>query len=375
MTPAADGASYPTTPSGGCPQRGLQAAYFTSQSMFDRETEQIFRRDWLCIGRIDDLASQDGFATVTVEGCNILLLTDKGQVRAFHNVCRHRGAVLTTDRQGKLIGNCITCAYHAWSYTVRGEFKRAPNLSPDQLGSPGQWDLTPIACTQWNGFVFVNLSGSDDILPAWSQEFSGRLTNWRVAELKTMARLEYVVAANWKLLFQNYSECYHCPSVHPLLSRMTSFRSASNDSISGPVLGGPMQLDDAAETMSTDGRFVASPLPNLTDEQRRQVCFYTVFPTMFFSNHPDYLLIHRIQRLAVDQTQVSCEFLFDPAHSETLNPQRAVEFWDTTNRQDWYVCELVQQGVQSPGYRPGPYSRFESVLPVFDQYYLDRMRS
>ena len=107
------------------------------------------------------------------------------------------------------------------------------------------------------------------------------------------------------------------------------------------------------------------------------MCYYTLFPSIFLSPHPDYVLMHYIERVAVDATRVVCDFLFHPeAMSDpSFDPQPAVSFWDQTNRQDWRVCELSQQGIASTAYEPGPYANLESVLAAFDRYYLDQLSS
>ena len=187
-------------------------------------------------------------------------------------------------------------------------------------------------------------------------------------------RLEYDVRANWKLLFQNFSECYHCPTVHPELARLTPYRSATNDLAEDGFQGGPMQLDEGVATMSIDGQAVAPTLPQLSNDQRRQVGYYTLFPTMFISPHPDYVMVHRLTRQATDQTHVVCEFLFDAQALQTgqVAADRALRFWDAVNRQDWHVCELVQRGAGS-ALPAGPYGPLETVLPRFDTHYLRQM--
>ncbi len=354
-------------------QHGLAAKWFTSRDVFDGESNRIFERDWLCLGRRQQLLPENGFATATVEGREVLLMCNQGTVRAFHNVCRHRGAILASEPHGTLVGGCITCPYHAWRYDASGNLKNAPNLGDPGPGTYQQLSLLPLGCAELAGLLWLNCSSRPAAVPAWLMAFMQRLDAWEISRLQTAATLEYEVAANWKLLFQNFSECYHCPTVHPLLSRWTSFRSASNDVLIGPVLGGPMQLESTAETLSTDGKLAGPLFPALDEVQRRQVYFYTVFPTMFVSAHPDYVLIHYLTRLDVGRTRVQCDFLIRPEAAAAFQPQRAVELWDATNRQDWHVSELVQRGATSPGYRPGPYSPFESVLPLFDEYYGNRM--
>ena len=187
--------------------------------------------------------------------------------------------------------------------------------------------------------------------------------------------LRYQVRCNWKFLFQNYSECYHCPTVHPALSRLTPYRSATNDLASGPFLGGPMELDHGCETVSHDGKLVSSRFPGLDERQRSRVYYYTVFPTMFISAHPDYMMVHVLARKDRSTTEVACHFLVPKAEAAATNGKlsRATELWDEINRQDWEMCELTQLGAESPAFRPGPYSTLEPMVYAFDRHYLDVM--
>jgi Rieske 2Fe-2S family protein len=164
--------------------------------------------------------------------------------------------------------------------------------------------------------------------------------------------------------------------VHPALNRLTPYKQSSNDLVEGPILGGPMNLADDCQTMSSDGQFVGRYLPNLNAHQRRIVFYYTVFPSLFISLHPDFVMLHYLRRANFDQTLVTCQFLFHPDSTRQMafDPQRAIEFWDQTNRQDWHVCELTQRGMSDPGYRPGPYSNLESMLAAFDRHYFECAR-
>jgi Rieske 2Fe-2S family protein len=221
------------------------------------------------------------------------------------------------------------------------------------------------------GFLWINFLPQDS-----TAEFLEPLANvfaaWQMSDLVVAAELQYVVKANWKLLFQNYSECYHCPTVHPALNRLTPYLGSSNELIRGPILGGPMQLAAGCGTMSENGELIGTVIPSLDLTQQRQVSYFTVFPNIFLSVHPDYALVHRLQRLSNRETEVVCQFLFQRQDRERPNfdPVRAVRFWDLTNRQDWEVCERAQLGMEDVGYRPGPYSNLESVVAAFDRHYL-----
>jgi Rieske 2Fe-2S family protein len=235
--------------------------------------------------------------------------------------------------------------------------------------------LLPVAATTWNGFVMLHASRAADRFADDYRPLLERLANWSHDELELADTLRYQVRCNWKLLFQNYSECYHCPTVHPALARLTPYRSATNDLTSGPFLGGPMDLDDGFETVSSDGKLVGERFPRLTERERSRVFYYTVFPTMFVSAHPDYLMVHVLTRRGRSATDVACHFLVprSVAARGAVDVSRATALWDEVNRQDWEMCERTQLGAESPAFRPGPYSSLEPMVYAFDRHYLAAM--
>jgi Rieske 2Fe-2S family protein len=182
------------------------------------------------------------------------------------------------------------------------------------------------------------------------------LAPWEPERLVVAARHEYEVHANWKLIHENYQECYHCSQIHPELCRVTPPDSGYSLALQGLFVAGPMDLFPGVETMSLDGRSGGVPLRGLSAHQRREVGYFGVFPNLLISPHPDYILTHRLEPLAPDRTYVECEWLFPPEalELEGFSPDYAVEFWDITNRQDWAACESLQRSAAGRGYRPGP---------------------
>jgi Rieske 2Fe-2S family protein len=292
-------------------------------------------------------------------------------VRCFFNVCRHRGTRLCDVSAGQF-ENKIQCPYHAWSYTLDGKLAVAANMANVDGFAVADYPLHEAPCAIWDGFIFINRSTSAPPFKQKYQPILNRFKNWALADLVSAQRITYQVAANWKVIFQNYSECYHCPFVHPQLSPLSSYTSSSNDFEAGRFLGGPMVLSENHQTLSMDGKRCASVLPGVSQKDARLVYFYTLFPSLFISPHPDYVLTHRIERLGVDQTRITCDLLFHPGaiNQPDFDPAPAIEFWDLTNRQDWKICEQTQRGITSDAYTPGPYSNLESMLVAFDEYYL-----
>jgi glycine betaine catabolism A len=354
----------------------LPREYFVSADVFDRETDRIFSRNWTCVGHMAEFPAAPSYKVVQLGPYSIVVSRPTpNEIHTFHNVCRHRGARLCSQPQGEIKSGALTCAYHAWTYDAKGRLIGAPNMADQPDFDRKDFSLLSVAASLWNGFVMLNLRAqganfADDYCPLIE-----RLANWSSHELTLVETLRYEVRCNWKLLFQNYSECYHCPTVHPTLSRLTPYRSATNDLTSGPFLGGPMELDHEFETVSQNGKLVSCRFPALTEFQRSRVFYYTVFPALFVSAHPDYVMVHVLTRKDCALTDVACHFLVPKsvANESNVDISRATTLWDEVNRQDWEMCELTQLGAESPAFRPGPYSTLEPMVYAFDRHYLDVM--
>jgi Rieske 2Fe-2S family protein len=356
-------------------ERGCLGEYFASEEIFAEEQEKIFRRRWLCAGHVSQLPSAGAYFLFELGSESVIVLRDEsGAIRALHNVCRHRGSRLCAELQGEL-GRAIRCPYHAWTYGLGGDLRAAPNMKDVDGFCSSAHSLEPCELEEWEGFLFLRFDAGADPLERALEPLVGRFDRWRMRELRSVHQTVYTVEANWKLLFHNYSECYHCPGVHPHLNKLTPYRNTTNDLDNGAVLGGPMWMTDADGSMTIGGKRCAPLLPGLSDGDRGHVLYYTLFPSMFLSLHPDYVLVHRSAPLGRTTTRIVCDWFFHPEAAAALDfdPQPAIEFWDLTNRQDWQLCAETQRGVTSRAYRPGPYSDLESQLTAFDREYLSSL--
>jgi Rieske 2Fe-2S family protein len=207
----------------------------------------------------------------------------------------------------------------------------------------------------------------------WFAPLAGKFSHWNLPNLRSAKRIEYDVLANWKLIFENYSECYHCPGVHPALAKVSPYDSAENDLAEGPFLGGFMKIAKGA-SLTTSGQACALAVGESGGEDDGRVFYYSIFPNMLLSMHPDYVMVHQLWPQTPARTRIFCDWFFHPdaagASLPAYKPDDAVEFWDMTNKQDWHVCELSQQGISSRAYRPGPYSPRESIPAAWDREYL-----
>lgn len=353
-------------------QRTLGREYFTSEEIFNAEREAIFHRSWILAGHVSQLSAPGSFFLFELDGESVIVVRDAdGAVRAFHNLCRHRGSRLCMEARGEL-GTAIRCPYHAWTYGLDGALRAAPNMQEVAGFDKADHGLKPVAVAEWHGLIFLNLATEPlpfaEALPA----LQGRFTAWPLAELRSAHQSVYEVEANWKLLFHNYSECYHCPGVHPHLNKLTPYRNTENDLDEGPFLGGPMWMSNPEGSMTMNGERCAPAFASLSEMERGRVYYYTLFPSAFLSFHPDYVLIHRGRPLAVNRTRIVCDWYFHPEAMARpgFDPQPAIDFWDLTNRQDWELCANTQKGVASNAWEPGPYSELESQLAAFDRQYL-----
>jgi Rieske 2Fe-2S family protein len=240
----------------------------------------------------------------------------------------------------------------------------------DRLDYP----LHAAAVAEHEGFVFVNIDRQPAPIAGVFSPLLERLTRYRLGALAVGHRVVYDVRANWKLVFQNYSECLHCPVIHPELAAVLPYQSGENDLIEGPILGGSMEIVPPNQSATLSGR-VCGPLvnPALDDIARRRAFYYSVMPNMLLSIHPDYVNYYLITPVDVDRTIVESEWLFPEAGGADVNWQDAIGFWDVTNRQDWDIVSRSQLGVRSRRYEPGPYSPRESIPAAWDREYLKQM--
>jgi len=342
---------------------------FVDPSVFEWELERIFR-GWICVGHASRLAEPGDYLMREVGADSVVVMcgTD-GRPRAFLNVCRHRGARLLSDAEGS-VRRRVVCPYHAWSYGLDGELERARHMDGVEDFDPSCWGLMPVRVATVGGLVLVDLSGEAPDVTAHVGELAEHLEHYRVDALVRAGEATYAVGANWKAIAQNYSECLHCPGVHPELNALSHYMSGEVLDGPGAWCGGSMTLREGAATMGREGgaRSERPPIDGLSDADLGSVLYFALFPNALVSLHPDYVMLHTLWPRAVDRTEVLCEWFFEPATiaADGFDPSDAIDFWDQVNREDWHVCELTQKGVRIRGYLPGRYSAEEFDVHAFD---------
>jgi len=349
--------------------RTLPGKYYTSPELFSEELERIFTKRWLCVGREDRIPNPGDWFRQEIGKESIVILRDReGCCRAYYNVCRHRGTRICQEQAGHFAGK-IQCPYHAWTYGLDGRLLGAPATGDLANFRSADWPLLPVAVATWEGFLFINLADNPEpFAKAWAPLLH-RFSRFNLPNLKLARTIEYDVKANWKLLFQNYSECYHCGPVHPALAKLSPPTSGENDLIEGQFSGGFMTLNRGAKSLTMSGQPCGVPVGELPAEDLHRVYYYVLFPAMLLSLHPDYVMFHTLWPQTTGRTLISCSWLFHPATlgDSAFNPDDGIEFWDMTNKQDWHICEQGQLGVESRAYMPGPYTPRESLAVQFDR--------
>ena len=346
--------------------RLLPAEAYTSRPVLEWERGVFFEGGWTCVGSEEGLLEPGDQRAVRVGGDGIVLVRGGDRaLRGFYNSCRHRAhEVLAPGECRRSLS--IRCPYHGWTYELDGTL--GASVVPQHVAGFDRTaeGLVSARVDVWRGWVFVNASGDAPPLPEWVGQLDARVAPYEPERLRRGASHLYDISANWKLVVENYHECYHCPRIHPELCRVSPPDSGRN-AWGATWVGGSMDLAPEAETMSLDGKSRGIALRGLSAEQQRHVHYFGLLPNLLISLHPDYVMTHRLEPLDTSRTRIECQWLFPPEAlaDPAFDPGYAVGFWDLTNRQDWQAIESVQRGVESRGYRPGTLTPREDAVHAF----------
>ena len=344
--------------------------YYHDAGVFDLEMERIFSRSWLCAGHVSRLAETGDYFVVDLGSDSVILVADETATpRAFHNVCRHRGSRLV-DGPG---GRCkdFGCPYHAWRYGLDGRLKAAPQMQDTEGFDRNDWPLRAVRLEVFEGLLFVNL---DDDAPPVAQVYADfpDMTRFDTTGLVRVGRHDYDVNANWKLVCENYNECYHCALAHPQLHRISVEAGlAGFDHRGKHFTGGPMRLKSGFTSATATGTSARTPLPGLCDADKDLVYYFNLYPNLLYSLAPDYVMTHYLWPTGPGSVRIETEWFCSPDQvaQPGFDASDAIDFWDTTNRQDWTLCENAQKGLGSRGHRPGRYQAGERCVHDFDRWW------
>jgi phenylpropionate dioxygenase-like ring-hydroxylating dioxygenase large terminal subunit len=354
-------------------QPALGKEHYVSPAAYDVERERVLMREWTCVGRALELgvgpAATGRVAVVEVLGESVLVArSDDGRLTAFYNVCRHRGSQLVPVAAGEadsvtpLAVRALRCPYHSWTYDLDGRLMRAPHTE------------------EWAGFVFVQLTPSDaQPLAEMLGAVPERLGRYPLASLRVGWSTSYDVQANWKLICENYNECYHCAGVHPELCRLVPAFARGGRDLEWEA-GIPHR--DGAWTFTTSGTSERAAFDGLDEDERVRHKGELVYPNLLLSLSADHVAAFTLWPLAHDRTRIDCDLLFAPAETAqpTFDPSDAADLWDLVNRQDWAICESVQRGMSSRAFDGGWFSPMEDesldirrwLLPKLQRQSLER---
>jgi Rieske 2Fe-2S family protein len=364
-------------------QRALPAAYYLDEAAFQRERERLLFGEWFCAGRADQVERPGSLVVVDVAGESVLLVrTRAGELRAHYNVCRHRGSQVVpcppaapggpqataTRKAGSL-----RCPYHSWTYRLEGDLLGAPWSEEIDGFDQEAFGLHPVGVATWGGFVFLHLT-PERAVPLADQlgPVPERLRRYPLEELAVGCRLDYRVGANWKLVAENYNECYHCAGVHPELCRVVpAFKRGG----AGLDWDRGVPHREGAWTFTATGESDRAPFPGLDDDERTRHKGELVYPNLMLSLSADHVAAFTLWPHGPGETTVVCDLLFHPDEQARpgFDPSDAADFWDLVNRQDWAMCESVQRGMASRAYSGGWFAPMEEPSLDIRRYVLDRL--
>jgi Rieske 2Fe-2S family protein len=356
-------------------QAALPGSYYVDHAHWLREREHVLHRTWFCAGRLSsyglvapgDERPPQRLAVLDVAGESVLVTRDgDGELHAFYNVCRHRGSqVVPVDPLVEAPEPCrassLRCPYHSWTYDLAGRLLRAPHTEQVDDFDPASFGLRRVGVDAWGGFLFLHLT-PDEAPPLASALGAAvqRVARYPLADLVVGDSRVYDLRANYKVVLENYNECYHCAGVHPELVRLV------------PAFGrGGADLDwaagiphrDGAWTFTATGTTARSPFPGLDDEEKVRHKGELLYPNLMLSLSADHVVAFTLWPTAADRTRVVCDLLVsrDEVAKDTFDPSDAMSFWDMVNRQDWAICESVQRGMSSRGFDRGWFAPMEDA--------------
>lgn len=351
----------------------LPSSDYYDELTYRAEQQAVWFREWVYAGRAQQVEQPGQFVTLDVAGESVILTRNSaGALRAFYNVCRHRGSRLIEEPAGSTKA-VFQCPYHAWCYDLDGALVATPRVGEDEVDRP-VLGLTTVHVDEWQGFVFVNLSREQPrpLRDALDSHYDSPLRFERHAldRLRTVHTTESVVDANWKILVENYNECLHCPIIHPeLVEVVPLYKKGMAVDPSRPD-GGAL-LASGGSTYSDDPRARRAVLPNMSDEQAHSVYGSQVFPNMFIDIAGSNIVATRLAPEGPERTRVHSEYLFIPEDiaSADFDPQPVIEFCELVASQDYAVSERVQRGVHSRGFEHGVYPAKDDFVHQFNEYY------
>ncbi|OZD01989.1 2Fe-2S ferredoxin [Rhodococcus sp. 06-235-1A] len=337
----------------------LPGRYYTDPAIFELEQEKIFEELWICAVRAADLDKPGTFRTVQIGRESVIVTrTRTGAIKAYLNVCAHRGARICMEDKGE-VKRSFQCPYHAWTYDLDGKLIAAPNLTKMPDIDRVRYGLSSVSVEEWLGYVWVNLSDNPASFDTTVvQDIRDRLGDvesidrYKIEDLGLGRRVSYDVKANWKLIIENFMECYHCATIHPELTEVLP--EFADGYAAQYYVGHGAEFGESVKGFTLDGSEGHDSIPGIAPEQDRRYYAITVRPQVFVNLVPDHVIIHRMYPLAADRTLVECDWLYLPGVvASGRDLQKSVELFHRVNLQDFEACERCQPAMSSRKYRDG----------------------
>lgn len=360
------------------PTSTLPGGAYWSPEIYAEERERIFFAEWFCIGREESVPNPSDYLVVDVAGESIIIArTKQNELRAYYNTCRHRGTKLCDDGAGHAKSNVFKCPYHAWTYTTDGALVGTPNVFAEEGFDKSLYPLWSVAVDSWDGFIFVNLAEDPQPLAdmiANDPDKPNQFARYGMGELRIGATTTYEIAANWKILTENYNECLHCPQVHPeLIELVPVYRKGRVEE--DPTSWG-VHLAAEATSLTKTGTSDHPRLPGISDDDAHHYYGAHLFPNMNLNLTSDVVVAVYHLPKGPELTMVVEDFLFRPETiaDPSFDPSDLLEFDAIVAGQDKAICEREQIGIKSRAYRRGgvyPYA--DRYVSAFNDYYRARM--
>ena len=364
-------------------KKTLPSDWYFSDEQYQKEISQIWRSEWICIGHSSSFKEQGDYRLINLSGQSLIVVRNDS-FNAFYNSCRHRGASLCQNGSGHFKNGRIICPYHSWTYDLDGHLVNTPGRLPCADFEHSDFPLYPVAIELWRGFIFLNLQPKPrHTLLAQLGSETEYVTRWPLEDLVCIQNKTYQIACNWKVFWENYLECYHCPRIHPELCRIMPVykeavfdeRDLPNWSPEEPDDDGRGRVKPGLSTWTHDGQSNLESFQDLNEQERRLgVVFMTAMPGMYLSAHPDYVRSVRILPLGPESMQLDVDWLIAPKQSideEELKTTFALS--ELVLEQDQRVCEINQQGLRNSPHKLGVLVPQEYEIWDFHQWLRHRL--
>lgn len=340
----------------------LPREFYLDGPLFQDEMRRIWDRQWIYLGRTSDIPEPGDFLVRDVIGESVIVTrTRPGEIAAMLNVCRHRGARMIDDRCGT--AKRLVCPYHQWTYDLDGRLVGAPSMPDGELVPYASLGLYSVAIETWGGFIFGCVGATTPgRLSQEIETLAPRLVEYRPEHMRRVTRRSYDCQANWKVMLENYMECYHCSGAHPEFCHTADLRIRASDEYASqahdqhPYWSTDVPLRAGMQSASMTGEYVcAVPLAGASRGQSRSFGDWVGACVLYF--YADYAMVHEIEPVSATHTRFHLTwFVNADATDDDVDVDELVHVWDATTRQDVALIQRAQRGLQSRRYTPGPLS-------------------